>query len=463
MSLTLYNTRTRLKEAFVPAQEGRVTMYVCGPTVYNYPHIGNARPAVIFDVLARLLRTRYRLTYARNITDIDDKINKAAAEQGVPISAIAERFTAVYREDMAALGVEPPDLEPLATEHIPAIIAMIAKLVEQGHAYAAEGHVLFRVRSFADYGALSRRDRRELLAGARVDVAPYKEDAGDFVLWKPSTPELPGWESPWGRGRPGWHIECSAMVAQHLGRTIDIHGGGNDLIFPHHENEVAQSTCAHGGALFVRYWLHNGFVNVDHTKMSKSLGNVLLVRDLLKEAPGEAIRLALLSAHYRQPLDWTSDVLPEARRKLDRLYGALNEAAGKAGTSAVAANEAADPDFVAALEDDLNTPKALAALFELARRINRSEATEERAVLAASLRASGQLLGLLGADPVAWLQTSTTDGLPAETVEALLAERLAARKSRDFQAADRIRDELLTAGIVILDGPEGTRWRRAAD
>jgi cysteinyl-tRNA synthetase len=463
MSLTLYNTRTRQKEAFVPAQEGRVTMYVCGPTVYNYPHIGNARPAVIFDVLARMLRSRYRLTYARNITDIDDKINKAAAEQGVPIAEIAERFTAVYHEDMAALGVEPPDLEPRATEHIPGIIAMIATLVDRGHAYAAEGHVLFRVRSFADYGALSRRDRRELLAGARVDVAPYKEDAGDFVLWKPSTPDLPGWESPWGRGRPGWHIECSAMVAQHLGRTIDIHGGGNDLIFPHHENEVAQSTCAHGGALFVRYWLHNGFVNVDHTKMSKSLGNVLLVRDLLKEAPGEVIRLALLSAHYRQPLDWTSDVLPEAKRKLDRLYGALNEAAHKDETSRVIATGAVDPDFIAALDDDLNTPKALAALFELARSINRSADAEERSVLAVRLRASGQLLGLLGADPVAWLQASRPDGLAAEAIEALLAERLAARKSRDFQAADRIRDKLLTAGIVILDGPEGTRWRRATD
>jgi cysteinyl-tRNA synthetase len=462
MSLTLHNTRTRQKEAFVPAEEGRVTMYVCGPTVYNFPHIGNARPAVIFDVLARLLRSRYQLTYARNITDIDDKINKAAAEQGVPISEIAARFTAVYREDMAALGVAPPDLEPRATEHVPGIIVMIATLIDSGHAYAADGHVLFRVRSFADYGALSRRDRRELLAGARVEVAPYKEDAGDFVLWKPSTPELPGWESPWGRGRPGWHIECSAMVAEHLGRTIDIHGGGNDLIFPHHENEVAQSTCAHGGELFVRYWLHNGFVNVDHTKMSKSLGNVLLVRDLLKEAPGEVIRLALLSAHYRQPLDWTSDVLPEAKRKLDRLYGALHEAGYQAETPQVVASGEADPEFVAALDDDLNTPKALAVLFDLARNINRSEAPAQRSALAARLRASGHLLGLLGADPDAWLQASKTDGLSAEAVEALLAERLAARKSRDFQAADRIRDELVAAGIVILDGPEGTRWRRAA-
>ncbi len=462
MSLTLYNTRTRQKEPFVPLQDGRVTMYVCGPTVYSYPHIGNARPAVVFDVLARLLRTRYQLTYARNITDIDDKINKAAAEQGIPIGEIAARFTAVYREDMAALGVQPPDLEPLATEHVPDIIAMIGTLLDGGHAYAAEGHVLFRVRSFADYGALSGRDRRDLLAGARVEVAPYKEDAGDFVLWKPSTAELPGWDSPWGRGRPGWHIECSAMVARHLGRTIDIHGGGNDLIFPHHENEMAQSTCAHGGELFARCWLHNGFVNVDHTKMSKSLGNVLQVRNLLKEATGEAIRLALLSAHYRQPLDWTGEVLSDAKRKLDRLYGALHEVAYQADSPQIVAGEAAAADFIAALDDDLNTPKALAVLFDLARHINRSADPAERLILAARLRASGNLLGLLGAEPDEWLQGSKTDGLSAEVVEALLADRLAARKNRDFAAADRLRDELVAAGIVILDGPEGTRWRRTA-
>ncbi len=394
MSLTLHNTRTRQKEPFVPLQDGRVTMYVCGPTVYSFPHIGNARPAVVFDVLARLLRSRYEVRYARNITDIDDKINKAAAEQGVPIGEIAARFTTVYLEDMAALGVQPPDLEPRATEHVPGIVAMIARLIDSGHAYAAEGHVLFRVRSFTGYGELSGRDRRDLLAGARVEVAPYKEDAGDFVLWKPSTPELPGWESPWGRGRPGWHIECSAMIEQHLGPTIDIHGGGNDLIFPHHENELAQSTCAHGGELFVRYWLHNGFVNVDHTKMSKSLGNVLLVRNLLTEAPGEAIRLALLSAHYRQPLDWTGEVLSEAKRKLDRLYGALRDVPRQA-----AAVGSADPEFIAALDDDLNTPKALAVLFDLARSINRSEDAGEREALAARLRASALFLGLLGTDP----------------------------------------------------------------
>jgi cysteinyl-tRNA synthetase len=459
MSLTLHNTRTRQKEAFVPLREGEVTMYVCGPTVYSFPHIGNARPAVVFDVLARLLRTRYRLTYARNITDIDDKINKAAAEQGVPIGDITDRFEAVYLEDMAALGVMPPDLSPHATEHVPGIVAMIARLIASGHAYAAEGHVLFRVRAYADYGALSGRDRRDLLAGARVEVAPYKEDAGDFVLWKPSTPDLPGWDSPWGRGRPGWHIECSAMIAQHLGPTIDIHGGGNDLIFPHHENEVAQSTCAHDGQLFVRYWLHNGFVNVDHTKMSKSLGNVLLVRNLLKDAPGEAIRLALLSAHYRQPLDWTGDVLADARRKLDRLYGALRDvpvAPGETGQP--------DPEFIAALDDDLNTPKALAVLFDLARTINRSDSTDERRELATRLRASAGLLGLLAADPEAWLRGVEGQGsLTAEAVEDLLAQRLAARKSKDFATADRIRDELVANRIVILDGPEGTRWRRAGN
>ena len=457
MTLSLYNTRTRQKEPFAPLQPGRVTMYVCGPTVYSFPHIGNARPAVVFDVLARLLRTRYQLTYARNITDIDDKINRAAAEEGVPIGEIAARYATAYHADMRALGVLPPDIEPRATEHLASIIRMISGLIDSGHAYTAEGHVLFRVASYADYGALSRRDQRELLAGARVEVAPYKEGAGDFVLWKPSTPDLPGWDSPWGRGRPGWHIECSAMVAEHLGPTIDIHGGGNDLIFPHHENEIAQSSCANGGALFARYWLHNGFVNVDHTKMSKSLGNVLLVCNLLEQAPGEAIRLALLAAHYRQPLDWTSEVLPEAQRKLDRLYGALRDVEGWQ-----ALESAPDPDFIAALDDDLNTPQALAVLFNLARDANRSTDPAERAALAARLRASAALLGLLGTDPNAWFMTEVSDGLSAEQIETMLAARRAARASRDFRLADQIRDELVEAGILIEDGAEGTRWRRSA-
>jgi cysteinyl-tRNA synthetase len=457
MTIQLYNTLTRQKEVFVPADPGRVTMYVCGPTVYSFPHIGNARPAVVFDVLARLLRRRYRLTYARNITDIDDKINKAARESGIPIGEIAARYSAAYHEDMRALGVQPPDVEPRATAHIGEMIAMIGELIRRGHAYAAEGHVLFRVKSYAAYGHLSRRGARELQAGARVEVAPYKEDPGDFVLWKPSTPDLPGWDSPWGRGRPGWHIECSAMSERHLGRTIDIHGGGNDLIFPHHENELAQSTCAHGGVQFCRYWVHNGFVNVDHTKMSKSLGNIVLVRDLLKQAPGEAIRLALLAAHYRQPLDWTEEVLQESRRKLDRLYGALRDTAGWQDSWRQAEPAA---EFVAALEDDLNTPRALAALFDLARDINRAEAPARRVAGAAQLRASAELLGLLAAEPEAWFKAETGNALGNEDVERLLRERCAARGRKDFAAADRIRAELTAAGIAIEDGPDGTRWRR---
>ncbi|RMF97063.1 MAG: cysteine--tRNA ligase [Gammaproteobacteria bacterium] len=460
MSIQLYNTLSRRKEPFEPVSEGRVTMYVCGPTVYSYPHIGNARPAVVFDVLARLLRSRYRLVYARNITDIDDKINAAAREEGVEIGVIAARYTAAYHADMQALGVLPPDVEPRATEHLRGIIEMIQALLTAGCAYEAEGHVLFRVAAFADYGCLSHRDRRELLAGARVEVAPYKESPGDFVLWKPSPPELPGWDSPWGRGRPGWHIECSVMAERHLGTTIDIHGGGNDLIFPHHENEIAQSTCAHGGQLFCRYWVHNGFVNVDHTKMSKSLGNIVLVRELLEQAPGEAVRLALLGAHYRQPLDWTDEVLQEARRKLDRLYGTLRDAPG---WESAWQNVAPDPAFIAALEDDLNTPRALAALFELARDVHRRDAAEERAALAARLRASAEFLGLLAADPADWFTAGATASLPAEEIEQRLAQRAQARAQKDFATADRIRDELAAAGILIEDVPGGTRWRRAAD
>jgi cysteinyl-tRNA synthetase len=457
VSLALYNTLTRCKESFEPAAEGRVTMYVCGPTVYSCPHIGNARPAVVFDVLARVLRRRYALTYARNITDIDDKINAAAAREGVSIEVIAARYTEAYHQDMAALGVLPPDVEPRATAHVAGIIAMIQTLLDAGHAYAAEGHVLFRVASFSRYGALSRREQRELLAGARVEVAPYKEAPGDFVLWKPSTADLAGWDSPWGRGRPGWHIECSVMAAKHLGRTIDIHGGGNDLIFPHHENEIAQSTCAHGGEKFARVWMHNGFVNVDHTKMSKSLGNVILVRDLLHQAPGEAVRLALLSAHYRQPLDWTGDVLLEARRKLDRLYRALRDADGWQS-----AWQEAEPDavFLAALEDDLNTPRALAALFDLARDLNRCDDPEPRAGLAARLRASAELLGLLSADPEAWCRGGSECAPDDAEIDALVAARQAARERRDFAEADRIRDELGGRGILLEDGPDGARWRR---
>ncbi len=457
MPLSLYNTLTRRKQEFVPLEPGRVTMYVCGPTVYSYPHIGNARPAVVFDVLARLLRSRYQLTYVRNITDIDDKINAAAAEQGVPIDVIAKRYAQVYHEDMDALGVLPPDVEPRATEHLPAIIDMIGRLIETGHAYVADGHVLFRVESFADYGKLSRRDRRELLAGARVDVAPYKEQPGDFVLWKPSTAGQPGWESPWSRGRPGWHIECSVMADQHLGTTIDIHGGGNDLIFPHHENEIAQSTCAHAGQLFSRYWVHNGFVNVDHTKMSKSLGNIVTVRDLLEHAPGEAVRLALLGAHYRQPLDWTDEVLHEAVRRLDRLYGALRDVAG---WQEIWAQAKPDSAFLTALQDDLNTPRALAALFELTHEIHSTPDALRRIELAARLRCSAELLGLLGQPPQAWFTRGVGGELSADEIQRLIEQRKTARERRDFAAADRIREQLASRGVLIEDSAAGTRWRR---
>ena len=326
MALHLFNTLSRQREPFVPADPSRVTMYVCGPTVYSFAHIGNARPNVVFDVLARLLRRAHPLVYARNITDVDDKINAAARAEGISIGDLTRRFAAAFHRDMQALGVAPPDIEPRVTDHIPAIVRFIETLLNNGCAYAVEGHVLFSVERFAAYGRLSGRDPEEMIAGARVEVAPYKSHPADFVLWKPSDDGTVGWESPWGRGRPGWHVECSTMVEAHLGRTIDIHGGGQDLVFPHHENEVAQSTCAHEGELYSRYWVHNGLVHVDSEKMSKSLGNVLLVRDLLSQAPGEAVRLALLSAHYRQPLDWTDQLLAESRQKLDRMYGALREA-----------------------------------------------------------------------------------------------------------------------------------------
>ena len=460
MSIELYNTLTRRKEPFVPRQDGErppVTMYVCGPTVYSAPHIGNARPAVVFDVLARLLRRHYELTYARNITDVDDKINAAAKDSGVDIAEITAEFIEVYHHDMAALGVAPVDVEPRATDHIGSIIAMIDRLVDAGHAYEAEGHVMFRVASFDDYGALSRREQRELIAGARVEVAPYKEAPGDFVLWKPSTPDLPGWDSPWGRGRPGWHIECSVMAAEHLGRTIDIHGGGNDLIFPHHENEIAQSTCAHGGEIFARYWLHNGFVNVNSEKMAKSVGNIVLVRDLLEIAPGEAIRLALLNAHYRQPLDWSHQLLEETRAKLDRLYGTLREIGGWQGEWHDVEPDAA---FITALEDDLNTPRALAALFEISREANRSESGKERVQLAAKLRASAAVMGLLDSDPEEWFTSNAIDDLEATAIRELIKRRDQARVDRDFDAADKIRDDLAAQGIQLEDGEEGTRWRR---
>jgi cysteinyl-tRNA synthetase len=457
MTIQLHDTLQGKKVPFEPLHEGEVTMYLCGPTVYNYAHIGNARPAVVFDLLARVLRRRYKLTFARNITDVDDKIIAASLESGKPIDEITAHYAAIYNEDMGALGVQRPDVEPYATRHIDVMIAMIQKLVEQGNAYEAEGHVLFDVQSHDQYGELSKRDLREMIAGSRVEVAPYKKSPQDFVLWKPSTDEQPGWNSPWGRGRPGWHIECSAMAEKHLGETIDIHAGGLDLVFPHHENECAQSRCAHGGAPFARYWLHNGFLSLDETKMSKSLGNVLLVHDLIETVPGEVIRLGLLSAHYRQPLDWSAQTIDAARRMLDRLYGAVRGI--EVSDEARAAAQVPEP-LVAALEDDLNTPKALAEFFALTRALNKSNDPQEMAALAAQMYAAGDLLGLLGHDPEEWFAGDVDGDLPAEEIDALIEKRNAARAAKDFATADGIRDQLAEGGVVIEDGPDGTTWRR---
>ena len=460
-TLTLYNTLTRKKEIFEPADPNRVTMYVCGPTVYNHAHIGNARPAVVFDVLARVLRRLYpHVVYARNITDIEDKIIAAAKAQGVDISVVTEKYADIYRRDMGALGVLAPDLEPKATDSVAEMISMMERLIEAGHAYAAEGHVLFNVPSYPEYGRLSGRDRDEMVAGARVEVAPYKKDPADFVLWKPSTPDQPGWDSPWGRGRPGWHIECSAMIEKHLGTTIDIHGGGIDLQFPHHENEVAQSACAHGYTPLARFWLHNGFVNIESEKMSKSIGNVLLVHDLIEQAPGEAIRLALLAGHYRQPLDWTGEGLAQAKRMLDRLYGALRNLAD---VRSEPTNDAAPDAFVDALLDDLNTPKALSELFAIAKRANTEMDPGTKALLKAELIGAGRLIGILEMDPEAWFAgAGAASHIDGEEVERLIAARNAARKEKNFAEADRIRDELAAQGVQIEDGPQGTSWRVAS-
>ena len=453
--MKLYNTETKTKTDFIPQDPEHVTLYVCGPTVYSYAHIGNARPPVVFDVLCRVLRSLYpKVTYARNITDIDDKINQAAAAEGVDISVISERFTKAYHDDLSALGVLPPTVEPKVTEHIAEIHQIIQSLIDRGHAYEGEGNVLFSVASFDGYGGLSKRNPDELLAGARVDVASYKRDAGDFVLWKPSSDDQPGWDSPWGRGRPGWHIECSAMSAAHLGHTIDIHGGGHDLIFPHHENERAQSCCAHG-ANYVNYWMHNGFVNIDKEKMSKSIGNVLLVRQLLESAPGEAIRYVLLSGHYRAPLDWNDDILQQAKNSLDRLYGSLRDLAEVHVPDDIGNQKPAA--FVEAMYDDLNTPKALAELFALSKQANTVTDLDSQVKLKAALLQCGEWLGLLQGDPQAWF---AGDGAAdAAKIDQLIAERLQAREEKNWARADEIRDVLASMNVVLEDGANGTRWR----
>jgi cysteinyl-tRNA synthetase len=455
--ILLHNTLTRRKEPFQPIDPANVRVYVCGPTVYDFAHIGNARPVVVFDTLFRLLRQVYgerHVTYVRNITDVEDKIIAAARENGEPIDALTKRTAALYHADMADLNALAPTHEPRATEHIGAMVAMIRTLIEREVAYAADGHVLFHVPAMPDYGQLSGRSLDEMIAGARVEVAPYKKHPADFVLWKPAKPGEPGWDSPWGRGRPGWHIECSAMGEVLLGRTFDIHGGGIDLVFPHHENEIAQSRCAHEGAPLARYWMHNGFVQVNGEKMSKSLGNYFTVHELLEEGHrGEAIRLALLSAHYRQPLDITRDGLTEAKAALDRFYAALDRVGAVKGSG--------EPplDLMAALEDDLNTPLALAHLHELLARLNKASDASARRAAASALKGGGAMLGLLQQDPAAWLKGAAAG--EASEIEAAIAARAAARKARDFAEADRIRKDLAARGILLDDGPQGTSWRRA--
>ena len=440
--MRIYDTLSRAKVDFLPLDPDHVRIYVCGPTVYDYAHIGNARPVVIFDVLVRLMRRLFpKVTYVRNITDIDDKINARALESGRDIREITEETARVYHEDMAAVGALPPDVEPRATEHVTQMITMIENLIAKGYAYEAEGHVLFSVPSMADYGRLSKLDRREIVAGARVDVAPYKKDAQDFVLWKPSDLEAPGWASPWGRGRPGWHIECSAMSYEHLGDKFDIHGGGVDLVFPHHENEIAQSKCALGADAFATYWMHNGYLMSEGEKMSKSLGNFYTVHELLEEFPGEAIRLLLLQTHYRQPLDFTKAGIAEARRTMDRWHRAV---------------DGVDPDspvaqtVMDALADDLNTPKAIAELHQLS--------TSDPAGFLASARLMG-LFGQSTEDWLKWKPPKLAGGLDDAAIDALIKERVQARQNKDFATSDRIRDDLAAQGIVLEDGPAGTTWR----
>ena len=462
--IKLYNSLTRKKEALSPVDPEHVKLYACGPTVYSYAHIGNARMAVVFDMLRAFLDAVYpKVTFVSNITDINDNITDAAKDAGVPIQEIIDKYTNIYNQDLAALGVEAPDIQPRATEHVTDMITQIEQLIDNGHAYEApegsggEGHVLFHVPSFGKYGGLSGRSRDEQIAGARVDVSPYKKDPADFVLWKPSTDDQPGWESPWGpnngRGRPGWHIECSAMAEAHLGLPFDIHGGGADLKFPHHENEIAQSCCAQGSddlASFARMWVHNGFVTAEGEKMSKSLGNVVLVHDLLDQGvEGEAIRLALMSSHYRQPLDWTKNALGQATKTLNRFYKILEKGLNKSMTPGVYA-----PEFLDALCDDLNVPGAMTSLYALAKTLEKDPDNVEAL---SSFVNGGILLGLFQSDPATWLAAPQSDVSEAYILEQIAA-RAEAKANKDYAAADAIRDELLGQGIALTDGADGTSW-----
>jgi cysteinyl-tRNA synthetase len=466
--IVFHNTLSGKKETFFPANPEHVSIYVCGPTVYSYVHIGNGRPAVVFDVLTRLLRTRYpKVSYVSNITDIDDKINAAAASNGEDIQTLADRYSQAYQEDVTALGVRPPDVVPKATHHIAEIIDMIETLITKEHAYASEGHVLFHVPSDPEYGSLSKRSLEDMIDGARVEVAGYKKDPKDFVLWKPSTEDQPGWNSPWGRGRPGWHIECSAMVKKHLGDTIDIHGGGSDLTFPHHENEAAQSRCANDNPGYVRYWLHNGMLNLGTEKMSKSVGNVLTIRSLLEKHRSEVLRYALLSGQYSSSLTWSDELLAQARASLDSLYQGLRDAADINPLTSTDMEKLAQEEFpetvVNALCDDLNTPKALAAMHELAADMRRTTDEVAKAAARRQLLAGGWLLGLLHQNADDYFtqgQPGDSESLAADAIEALIEQRKAARANGDYAGADRIRDELLASGIELEDSREGTRWRK---
>lgn len=454
-TLRIFDTLTREKQVFEPIDPDHVRLYVCGPTVYDYAHVGNARPVVVFDTLVRVLRHIYpKVTYVRNVTDVDDKINARAKESGEPISEITKRTHQAYLDDMGALNAAKPDIEPRATEHIAEMIAMCESLIEQGFAYAAEGHVLFSVEKFDDYGKLSRRDRKEMIAGARVEVAPYKKDPADFVLWKPSSDDIPGWDSPWGRGRPGWHIECSAMSTRYLGENFDIHGGGSDLVFPHHENELAQSCCANKGSSYAKYWMHNGHLMVEGEKMSKSLGNFVTVHDLLENWPGEAIRLAMMGTHYHQPINWTEDNLRQAKEALDRFYTALRQS-----SDVTPENMPVPRAVLDALCDDLNTPLAIAEFHNLVTRFNKAETKFERAEAKGEILAAAKLLGILEGDPEAWF-TGSADADEAAEIDGLIAQRADAKKNKDFATADKIRDDLLARGIILEDFKEGTSWKR---
>lgn len=455
--MKLYNTLTKKKEPLEPLLPGHMRLYVCGPTVYDRAHLGNARPYVIADVLLRLLTLEYKVTYVRNITDIDDKIMAGAEKLGVSIATLTEKTTKAFHDDMDKLNILRPTIEPKATEHVEEMIAMIQRLMDSGHAYAQSNHVLFDVTSFKDYGTLSRRSIDDMIAGARVEVAPYKKNPMDFVLWKPSNQTEPGWDSPWGRGRPGWHIECSAMSHRHLGESFDIHGGGQDLIFPHHENERAQSLCSYKGSTFARHWMHNGILTVNGEKMSKSLGNFFTISDLLENEQGETIRLALLQTHYRQPLDWTPSVIEQAKTSLNKFYTALRGFTPPSDTP-----KTYDPDFLEALNDDLNTPRAIARLHELVSHINKSTHVTERQQHQELFFTTIQLLGLCTQSADAWFHTSTPSHplLDQKEIEAMIEKRQLARAQKDFKTSDQIRETLLAYGIVLEDTGSKTVWKR---